>query len=92
MRTCFQLYHCSFSADYLRQVDVKGEVNGEGVTLGCSPLYDLCNPEQRGIWLDTFIALLEFLRSGESKVGYLNKSMKNNPIHQVLFLLYGRVS
>ena len=31
---------------------------------------------ERGQWLDILIALIEYLRSGESKVGFLNKAMR----------------
>ena len=38
----------------------------------------MCNPVARGEWLDILIALIEYLRSGTSKVGYLNNSLENN--------------
>jgi len=40
--------------------------------------FDMCNPVARGEWLDILIALIEYLRSGTSKVGYLNNSLENN--------------
>jgi hypothetical protein len=33
---------------------------------------------ERGHWLDILIALIEYLRSGDSKVGFLNKAMGKN--------------
>jgi hypothetical protein len=41
-------------------------------------LYDVCDPDARGQWLDVLIAMVEYLRSGESKVGYLNNSVEKN--------------
>ena len=51
--------------------------------LSASPLYDFVDPAQRGEWLDVFIALIEFLRSGESRVGFLNRALTRNMIHKV---------
>ena len=45
-------------------------------------LYDFCDPKERGEWLDIFIALIEYLRSGESHVGYLNARVEKNMIHK----------
>ena len=53
-----------------------------GVILQSSPLYDFCKVEQRGEWIRILVALIEFLRSGESKVGYLNKTLGRNMIHK----------
>lgn len=36
----------------------------------------------RGQWLDVLIALIEYLRSGESKVGFLNKAMERNMLNK----------
>jgi hypothetical protein len=38
-------------------------------------LYDFCDPRERGEWLDVVIALIEYLRSGESKVGILKNPL-----------------
>lgn len=53
-----------------------------GVTLHSTRLYDFCDVEQRREWLDILVALIEYLRSGESKVGYLNKSLPKNMLHK----------
>jgi len=53
------------------------------VTLTSTKLYDFCDPTERAEWLDVLIALIEYLRSGESKVGFLNKSMDKNMLHKV---------
>jgi hypothetical protein len=45
-------------------------------------LYDFCDPRERGEWLDVVIALIEYLRSGESKVGFLNKSLEKNMLYK----------
>jgi hypothetical protein len=81
--TSFQLYHCLFSQEYLRDIHDMGNVSGNGVTLSASSLYDFCDPVQRGEWLDVFIALIEFLRSGESRVGFLNRFHPRNMLHKV---------
>ena len=54
-----------------------------GVILQSSSLYDFCKVEQRGEWIGILVALIEYLRSGESKVGYLNKTRTRNMIHKV---------
>lgn len=82
--TSFQLYHCSFDKDYLREIHDQGQVS-KGVTLCASSPYDFCNQTARGEWLDIFIALIQFLKSGESKVGNLNNALLNNMIHKVTF-------
>jgi hypothetical protein len=82
--TSFQLYHCSFDKDYLREIHDQGQVS-TGVTLCASSSYDFCNQTARGEWLDVFIALIQYLKSGESKVGNLNNALPNNMIHKVTF-------
>jgi len=42
----------------------------------------MCNPVARAEWLDTLIALIEYLRSGSSKLGYLNNSVEKNMLHK----------
>ena len=81
--TSFQLYHCSFPAAYLREIHDCGTVSGEGVVLESSPAYDFVLPEGRAAWIDVFVALIDFLRSGRSKVGFLNNTIVKNMIHKV---------
>ena len=45
--------------------------------------YDFCDVVERGEWLEVFVALVQYLVSGESKVGFLNKSHPWNLIHKV---------
>ena len=51
--------------------------------MSASPSYDFRKPDERGEWLDIFVALIQYLKSGESKVGYLNsrhpRNRLNNP-------------
>lgn len=45
--------------------------------------YDFANQIERAEWFDIFVALVRYLLSGESKVGYLNDGRgKENPIHK----------
>lgn len=69
----------------MQQIHDTGNVapETEGITLTSTKLYDFCDPTERAEWLDILIALIEYLRSGESKVGFLNKSMDNNMLHKV---------
>jgi hypothetical protein len=41
------------------------------------------DPVQRGDWLDVLIALIQYLQSGQSKVGFLNNNVERNMIHKV---------
>jgi hypothetical protein len=50
--------------------------------LRSTPPYDFCKPDAREKWLQIFVALIEYLRSGESKVGFLNKSLEPNYLHK----------
>jgi hypothetical protein len=59
-----------------------GVVNDSGVIMSSTPLYDFCDPEQRVQWLDIVIALMEYLRSGNSRVGFLNKDVVKNMLHK----------
>jgi hypothetical protein len=52
------------------------------VTLKSTKLYDFCVPAERVEWLDILIALIEYIRSGESKIRFLNKSMERNMLHK----------
>lgn len=88
IHTSFQLYHCTFLREYLEQVHDKGEISSDtGVTLHCTPLYNFCIPQDRKGWVDIFIALVEYLRSGESKVGFLNKKIRQNLLNKVVSLV-----
>src|SRR5271170_3716541 len=80
--TSFQLYHCKFPMHYLKDIYDTGLSNTK-VELKCTPMYDFCEPEKRGQWCDIFVALVEYLRSGESKVQWLSKSHPRNLIHKV---------
>jgi hypothetical protein len=71
--TSFRLYHAFFPKSYLQSLQATGSVHQE-IQLSASRLYDMCDPDERGQWLDVLIAMVEYLRSGESKVGYLNNS------------------
>jgi hypothetical protein len=56
----------------------------EGVTLSKTRGYNFADITERGEWFDIFAALIQYLLSGESKVGYLNNSPgKWNLIHKV---------
>ena len=48
--------------------------------------YNFTNVEERGQWFDIFVALIQYVLSGESKVGYLNNTNPGdwNLIHKVL--------
>ena len=83
--TSFQLYCARFPQSYLQSIHDNGVVHGsDGVILSSTPLYNFCKPEERINWLDTFIALIEYLRSGKSKVGFLNNSVNKNMLHKGL--------
>jgi hypothetical protein len=84
--TSFQLYYCYFPKQYLHELYHNGEPSpdSEGVILSRTRAYDFSKSEERGEWFDVFVALLQYLLSGESKVGYLNNSRENNPIHKVI--------
>ena len=87
--TSFRLYHCHFSKEYLHDIYYNDEpgVDLNGVTLKKTKAYNLVDIDERGEWFDIFVALIQYLLSGESKVGYLNNLSpgKWNPIHKVLF-------
>jgi hypothetical protein len=50
--------------------------------LRATKLYDVCNTVDRAQWLDILVALIEYLRSGTSKVGYLDCSHERNMLHK----------
>jgi hypothetical protein len=76
------LYHCVFPREYLRQVRDKGFADIP-VTLNRTKTYDFADVYQRGAWFDLFVALLQYLKSGEAKVGYLNQLHPKNALHRV---------
>lgn len=82
--TSFQLYHATFPSAYLKQIHDTGNVDNDspGVTLKSTKLYDFCVPGQRAEWLDILVALIEYIRSGESRIGFVNKAMANNMLHK----------
>jgi hypothetical protein len=82
----FQLYHCKFTSEYLINLRDKGLAANNGVTLNRTKMYDFADVTQRGEWFDLFVALLQYLKSGEAKVGYLNRSHPKNALHRVLLL------
>ena len=54
------------------------------MTLSKTRWYNFADITERGEWFDVFVALIQYLLSGESKVGYLNNSPgKWNLIHKV---------
>ena len=56
--------------------------NSDQVILSSTRLYEFCDSKQRGDWLDILIALIEYLRSGTSRVGPLNNSVVKNMLHK----------
>jgi hypothetical protein len=54
-----------------------------GVVLNRTKTYDFCEVYERGQWFDVFVALIQYLLSGESKVGFLNGEHPWNLIHKV---------
>jgi hypothetical protein len=52
------------------------------VTLKVTPPYDFCNLERRGDWFDVVVALVQYLQSGESRVGFLNNIAPKNMLHK----------
>lgn len=82
--TSFQLYHCQFPQNYLQELYNNGEsASTDDVTLNRTKPYDFCKVDERGEWFDIFVALIQYLLSGESKVGFLNNQHKRNLIHKV---------
>ena len=70
----FQLYHCQFPQKYLQELYHDGTLMSGGVILSRTRPYDFCDVPDRGEWFDIFVALVHYLRSGESKVGFLNNN------------------
>lgn len=81
--TSFQLYHCEFQQEYLRTVHDNGVVDDPArVNLKVTPPYNFCDPSQRREWFDIVVALFQYLQSGESKVGFLNRKHPKNMLHK----------
>ena len=79
----FQLYHCKFPRQYLKELYHDGVPTSVGVTLNHTRPYDFRDVQERGEWFDVFVALIQYLLSGESKVGFLNNKHPQNLIHKV---------
>lgn len=62
--------------------EVSGTPPSSGVVLRCSRAYDFANVAERGAWLDVLVGLVLYLRSGESRVGYLSKALGRNRLHK----------
>jgi hypothetical protein len=60
-----------------------GKPSTSGVVLSRTKMYDFCEVDERGQWFDVFVALIQYLLSGESKVGFLNNEHPWNLIHKV---------
>ena len=50
--------------------------------MSATKFYDFCDPKEREEWLDIVVALIEYLRSGESRVGFMNKNVEENLLHK----------
>jgi hypothetical protein len=62
----FQLYHCEFPRQYLKELYHDGVPTSVGVMLNRTRTYDFCDVKERGEWFDVFVALIQYLLSGES--------------------------
>ena len=80
--TSFQLYHCEFPRDYLRTVHDDGVINEAGVTLKMTPPYNFCDGGKQEQWFDIVVALVQYLQSGVSRVGFLNCNAPWNMLHK----------
>ena len=83
--TSFQLFHCDVPRSYLHELYHDGEPSSSsgGVNLHKTKPYDFCKVDERAEWFDVFVALMQYLLSGESKVGFLNNNHPRNLIHRV---------
>jgi hypothetical protein len=68
--------------DYLKKIREKGLAE-TSVTLNRTRLFDFANLEDRAEWVDLFVALIQYLISGEAKIGYLNSRHPRNALHRV---------
>jgi hypothetical protein len=64
-----------------RRADVKELI--QQIELRHTKSYNFSNIVERGEWVDVFVALIRYLVSGESKVGFLNNKHSWNLIHKV---------
>src|SRR5437764_12458320 len=80
--TTSAVFDLSNTVSAIPRSDNPSPVAHPGVTLQSTKLYDFCNVTSRGEWLDILVALIEYLRSGESKVVYLNKDLERNMLHK----------
>ena len=72
-----------FPRDYLRAIHDDGFVTESArVSLKVTRPYNFCNPIQRGEWFDIVVALFQYFKSGESKLGFLNKDHPRNMLHK----------
>ena len=53
------------------------------VILNRTKQFNFRKVDERGEWFDVFVALIQYLVSGKSKVGFLNKDHPWNLIHNV---------
>jgi hypothetical protein len=67
----------------LRELYADGKPSLEGVRLNCTKPFNFLEADERGEWFDIFVELIQYLLSGESKVGFLNKNQPWNLIHKV---------
>jgi hypothetical protein len=69
----------------LKELYHTGKVEDESsrVILDRSKAYDFGDVRERREWLNVFVALIQYLLSGESQVRFLNNSHPWNLIHKV---------
>ena len=80
--TSFQLYYCEFPWEYLRKVHDDGIANDDNIMLKVTQPYNFCDVKQRREWFDIVVALIQYLQSGESRVGFLNRNADRNMLHK----------
>jgi hypothetical protein len=84
----FQLYHCAFPQRYLRALYENGKPDEEDhVLLNRTKFYNFAEAEERGEWFDVFVAMIQYLVSGESKARFLNRHHRANLLNKVLRLM-----
>lgn len=82
--TFFQLFHCTFPQAYLRELYHDGELDpSTGSNLHKTKAYDFYKVDVRGEWFDVFVALMQYLVTGQSKVGVLDKAHPSDLTHKV---------
>src|SRR6202011_4205499 len=65
------LYHCEFPSAYLSNLRLTGKPGDEKVHFKRSKGYKMTDSKDRVEFLEHFVALAQYLVSGESKVGWL---------------------